>query len=436
MPTPTDPHLHTAQQEAELLGKPPGWGLHWGNTVVLALLLSFLLAAWLIQYPDVVEAPVILSTQQPPVRVAPSAAGSLAQIEAKEGDSVAAGQVMAIFQNTAQVQDIQALERWVWAADSLHNPALCLSLQAPSGWVLGELQARYASLQASLADLQYWLSRQLKGQGKQQLALQAPRLNQMNAALERELLSLEKELKIADSLYNRTLSIFKNGSASRTELDQAQTNLLQTERQLERTRRELSANLIQQERLTLEQIQLGENLSDQAQEAWLSLKNNLRQLRAELTQWQQRYLITAPIAGIVTWPAPLAVNQYIAAGQAIMAITPTGGPHHIIARGSLNANASGKVSEGNQARIRLDAYPHREFGVLPAQVSVIALVSTADSNTPSYRLELELTQQMQSTYRKKLVFRQEMSGTARILTAERSLLERLFDRLRDVHYNQ
>jgi multidrug resistance efflux pump len=422
--------------EEGALGKPPGWGLYWGNTVVFALLTASLLGAWLFRYPDVVEAPVRLSTLAPPARIAPAQAGPLTRLLAREGDTVVAGQTLAIMGNPAQLDDVLALGVWLAGHPEPATPLEALSWQLPDRWQLGELQARYAALQSSLAELQYWIGRQIDGNRMRQLQKQYPRLQEMAQTLDAQLQLAGRESEIADSTYRRISELYQRGAATRTELDNAATLQLQARQQTQRLRNQIDDNRLAIERLGLEQIQLGEGLSDQAQRNWLSVRNELRQLRAELAGWEQRYLLRAPIAGKATWLRPLQPHDFLAAGEPILAVTPIETNAPIAAQGVLPAASAGKVTLGAQVRIRLDAFPYREFGALTAQVSDIALAGANDSqNNINYRLQLELPQQMTSTYGRKLAFRQDMSGVARIVTAERSLLERLFDRLRDLRHN-
>jgi multidrug efflux pump subunit AcrA (membrane-fusion protein) len=355
---------------------------------------------------------------------------------AREGDTAATGQLLAVMGNPARLNDVLALNDWLANQPEPASPLEALNWALPDHWQLGELQARYATLQSSLAELKYWISRQAGGNRMRQLQKQYPSLLEMAQTLENQLQLARRESEIADSTYRRISELYQRGAATRTELDNAATLQLQTRQQTQRLRNQIDDNRLAIERLGLEQIQLGENLSDQAQRTWLSVRNELRQLRAELAGWEQRYLLRAPVAGRITWLRPLQPHDFIAAGEPVIAITPVEADGRIAAQGILPAASAGKVTLGAQARIRLDAFPYREFGALPAQVSDIALAGANDpQNNINYRLQLELPRQMTSTYNRILAFRQDMSGVARIITAERSLLERLFDRMRDLRHN-
>lgn len=84
-----------------------------------------------------------------------------------------------------------------------------------------------------------------------------------------------------------------------------------------------------------------------------------------------------------------------------------------------------------RAIIRLDGLPAQEYGALDSKVEYIALLPQKEE----YLLDLSLSDSLISTYGKKLVFRQEMSGQVKIITENRRVLNRVFGQLRDLLKN-
>lgn len=100
-----------------------------------------------------------------------------------------------------------------------------------------------------------------------------------------------------------------------------------------------------------------------------------------------------------------------------------------IAKVKAPAKNSGKIKVGQDVNIRLANYPDREFGVLRGKVQNISLLPDKDGNL---LLDVILSNGLETTYHKKIVFQQEMSGTADIITEDLRLLERLLYQFRDV----
>ena len=88
---------------------------------------------------------------------------------------------------------------------------------------------------------------------------------------------------------------------------------------------------------------------------------------------------------------------------------------------------SGKVKIGQNVKITLDNYPYMEFGMLEGKVSNISLMPDSEN---MYLVDVELSNDLTTTYKKELLFQHEMSGQAKIITKKISLLGRVFNNFR------
>jgi hypothetical protein len=98
-----------------------------------------------------------------------------------------------------------------------------------------------------------------------------------------------------------------------------------------------------------------------------------------------------------------------------------GNPTTFVGCVQLKINPSGKVQVGQRVNLKFANYPYMEDGVVKGVVGKISSVPNGDS----YALEVNLPDQMVSTFGKKLKFQQELKGTAEIITEERRLLDRI-----------
>ena len=115
-----------------------------------------------------------------------------------------------------------------------------------------------------------------------------------------------------------------------------------------------------------------------------------------------------------------------------MTIVPQGGVGEMIGKALLPAANNGKVEEGFEINIRLDGYPYQEFGVVKATVKSKSILP----QDGFYLLELEMPDSLITTYEKPIPFQQEMGGSGNIITKDRRILERIFDRFLDVTKNR
>ena len=105
---------------------------------------------------------------------------------------------------------------------------------------------------------------------------------------------------------------------------------------------------------------------------------------------------------------------------------------HIVGKATLPTSGSGKVTAGLVARIHLNDFPSRQYGILEGTVTSLAAVPQKEE----YALDIRLPLDLQTTYGKPMPFRQEMQGVAKIVTEDRRVVMRLFDQFRDLLKNQ
>jgi len=124
------------------------------------------------------------------------------------------------------------------------------------------------------------------------------------------------------------------------------------------------------------------------------------------------------------------------ANDEVLTIVPTEGVGEIVGKALLPTANSGKVKPEQTVNIQLDGFPFQEYGVIKATVESISLVPTSVvPNETNYILEINLPDSLITTYDKLIPFRQEMKGTANIITEDRRVLERIFDRFNSILKN-
>ncbi|QJB32478.1 HlyD family efflux transporter periplasmic adaptor subunit [Chitinophaga oryzae] len=92
-----------------------------------------------------------------------------------------------------------------------------------------------------------------------------------------------------------------------------------------------------------------------------------------------------------------------------------------IVQGHIPAADAWRIKAGQQVMLRLTAYPSDTYGLLPGTVTSDAVAET-DS---SFRVEVKLTQGMLSTSGKQIPVQPVLTGTAEIMTDDKSLLQRI-----------
>ena len=126
----------------EIMGSPPRKLISWGTTIIFVVFVLFFLGSWLIRYPDVIPAPVEITTTNPPVTLTSRVNGRILELLCAERDTVDKGDLIAVMESSADFRSILALEEFL----NLHNTGyLTLPDSFPQPVNMGELQQAYSS---------------------------------------------------------------------------------------------------------------------------------------------------------------------------------------------------------------------------------------------------------------------------------------------------
>ncbi|MDO8366308.1 MAG: HlyD family efflux transporter periplasmic adaptor subunit [Saprospiraceae bacterium] len=425
-----DLRLNDREQIQYLLGNPPSWMMRYGITVMAGFFMLILTLSYFIRYPDIIEAKVILVTANPPIRILAKSSGPVSELLVSDQQQVKAGQVLAVIANSADWKDVILLESWLSTA---HTNSAVL----PSELQLGALQDAYSTFTQHWKDYQYFYEHNGVAEKIAFLQKQIEQINALNVSLVKQKLILSEEFVFAEKEINRKRQLHSSQVIADVEIEMAEKTFLQQKRQLESTEAASLQNQMQIRQIESQINDLQQSKGDDSVGKALTLDEDLRRLQSAVEEWKQNYLVLAPISGKVSFSKIWSVQQSIGAGEEIMAVVPNElqgeNKSNIVGKATLPATNAGKIQSGMRAIIRLDGLPAQEYGSLEAEVAHIALLPQKDE----YLLDLNISDaRLTTTYGKQIAFRQEMTGQVRIITEERRVVERIFDRLNDLLKNR
>lgn len=155
---------------------------------------------------------------------------------------------------------------------------------------------------------------------------------------------------------------------------------------------------------------------------------SFNQLKKVIRDWDNRYVLASGIEGTVSFLNIWSTNQTVNQGDLVFTIIPKENSSYIAKLKTPSQN-SGKVKVGQQVNIKLQNYPDTEFGVLNGAVKRISLIPDKEGN---YFIDVKLPKKLITSYNKEIEFKQEMLGSAEIITEDLRLIERFFYQLREV----
>jgi multidrug resistance efflux pump len=395
--------------------------MRYGLSVFAAALLVFGALSYLIQFPDTIDTRVLLTTANPPIRVPAQISGRVSEILEPNSQSVQTGAILAVLENTADWRAVLDLENW------LDKSSPSDSLPAVSN--LGALQNDWSVFTQHWKDLQYFLQFNDAKTRVSYLNGQIEQLRQVNEVLANQTRIHRSEFDLAEKALNRQHALHKSNVIADAEYEKSEAAYLQEKRSMESIQEASIRNILQIRQLESQIFELRRARADQENEKKRVLDEDRRRALVACHSWTHQYLVRAPIGGRVSWSKIWSPQQFISAGEEILAIVPEnpGQPHGltIVAKGGISTTEVPKIGTGYKALVLLDGFPAREFGSIEARVSQLSPVPQKNE----YQFDLALPDSLTTIYGKHIPFRQEMTGTARIITQERRICDRVFEKL-------
>jgi HlyD family secretion protein len=203
--------------------------------------------------------------------------------------------------------------------------------------------------------------------------------------------------------------------------------------------RVISATEFEKTDLEYKQAQAAYNLVRKEQSAsWEAegreLQRELRDLQGQDVQAEQdklSYTIAAPLKGTLLEVTPMQPGTYVYANQQLGEIVPDSG---LIALLYIPPSKIGLIRLHQPVKLRIDAFPHFEWGTVPARVTDIAAdvsVSETDGHT-FFKVKCRLEKKhlsLSNGYKGNLV--KGMTLQAHLVVARRSLYQLIYDTAAD-----
>ncbi|GAA0743179.1 HlyD family secretion protein [Gaetbulibacter jejuensis] len=421
-------HIELRSEEVqEILTKVPHWMIRWGNVLFLSLIVMLLLISWFVKYPDVIESEATVTTQIPPQKEYAQITGKLDAILVEDNQNVTTGQPLAVIENTSNYQDVFKLKS-VIDTIKVNNTSFTFPVDSLPILFLGDIESQYALFENSY--IQYQLNKELEPFSNEALANQysLSELNRRLSSLQSQREINKTELTFKEKDLNRNKSLFEKGVISAQDYENKQLEYAQAERNYRNF--ESSISQMREAISNAHKTSKGTEINRVKEEMTL-LKNviqSFNQLKKAIKDWEYRYVLQSNINGKVSFLNVWNTNQTVNQGDLVFTIIPNESSSYIAKLKTPSQN-SGKVKIGQRVNIKLENYPDKEFGVLNGTIKSMSLIP---DNEGLYFVDVELPSKLVTSYNKEIEFKQEMRGSAEIITEDLRLIERFFYQFKEI----
>ena len=406
----------------EIISVPPRKLIRIGTTIIFAIFLLLLIFAWVIKYPDIVPAPIEITTVNPPVSLVTKVTGRINKIYVSDGEKVIAGKLLAVMETTASMNDVNTLRAVI---DSVKKPSDINYQILPLLSDLGDLQSFYATFLKALSDYDTYVRNDFYGKKIVSVTDEISVLEEYFGRMKVKERLISDNLRLEGQKYSRDSLLFIGKVYSESDFEKSKQSYNGSRLELQEVRlnqSETSINLEEKKQLLQDYIikrsEEKQNFSSILDEAFLNL-------RAQVKLWENKFLLVSPVAGTVAFTKYWSENQSVTTGEHVLNVIPDNAGAYI-GRMTLSMERSGKVKTSMEVNIKLSGFPYLEYGMVRGYVRSKSLVASGDA----YIIEVTLPQGLTTLYNRKLDFTQNMQGTAEIITDKIRLLQRIINPFR------
>src|SRR5690606_5579289 len=370
---------------------------------------------------------ITITTQIPPEKLLAKSSGKIEKILVEDRSVVTENTPLAVIENPANYLDVFLLKSVI---DSIgtNREDFNFPLEKLPVLNLGTIESAYALFEKDY--LAYILNKDLE---PHQIDIIAQNVETSQQHERLKLLIEQKEIGQRELQYKkkeleRNKNLHEKGVISTQEWEQKNVEYLQQEKNINSLNSQIS-----QLRSSLNDLNRNKKTTtvNQSRDDINLLRNvilSFNQLKKSITEWELTYVLRSSISGQVSFMQIWVENQTINTGEETFVILPQTKSDFL---GKIKAPAlnSGKIKTGQEVNIRLANNPDREFGIIRGKIKSISLTPDKENNL---LIDVTLPNGLETSYKKEIVFQQEMSGTADIITEDLRLIERLLYQFREM----
>ena len=348
-------------------------------------------------------------------------AGTVAAIKVKEGQTVRRGQILL----------------------ELESEIARTELQQAQAKLEGQLN-RVTQLIAVKNQLEI----AVRTQQQQSLAQESEQLAQLDQIRQRlnssrKLSALEKDrLAVAQNDVQRHRNLWQKGVISKTKLEEVEGVMFERQGLLEQVQadiQEATTELEKQQSAYKGVIRTGELAVLESQRQLKELQSQIVDVRSEIAQTKkqiqslqfqmQQRVLRAPTNGTIFQMSIENAGAVLQPGQTITQIAPQGAT--LIFRAQMPSTESGFLRVGMPVKLKFDAYPFQDYGVVQGHLRWISpdskVVENSQGNVETFELEIALAQTYIQTQNKRVALTPGQTATAEVIVRQRRLIDFILD---------
>lgn len=400
--------------------------LTWG--IFLSLCIVLILAA-IVQYPDTETVNVTLTTNVQRGHLIARTAGNIHFLQ-REGTEIQPNTPIAVIESTADYKDIISVDSLVKLQLKALDTALVDTTSLKITYRLGEVKEHYLAFYVTRKNLEMAVYNEVTAKTieglkqQQQIIYDLLEISNKQLGIEQSLTQTQGEL------YQNTLNSYSDDASTKEEYLQEKTRFLNQLRS-EQNVNFSTKNIAEQ----LSNINTALNKEELDYERKILLYryefvSSAYQLLNRIEEWKARYLLISNIKGELIFLKEWRDNQFVGIGDEVATIVPDNEKYFCY--GFVRPKSFSKIEKGQKVNINFDGYTTFEHGTILGRLEHINIVN----NDSLIRVFISLPNGLITTHGESIKFAHELRGMGQIITKEKSILYRLFEKIAKVFEKQ
>jgi len=412
----------------EFISRKPNFFIRWGILLFFIVLILMGVICWFIQYPDLVTSKARLTSIISPKEVIARTEGKLQRIEVSNGVKVNKDQVLAYMESIAIPSSVMRVH------NNLDSILLNISEDNTNQIIiffpdytqqlflkeLGELQQPFQTFMQSFVSFRDYISNGFYLRKRDMLQTDVVNIIRLHSILQEQQSLLEKDVALSKQTFDANETLVKEKVISALDYRNEQSRFIAKQLSLPQLKSAIISNESQQNEKKKEIAELENQIIVQKN----SFVQSLQSLITQFQQWELKYILKAPIDGVVQMEGFLQQNQFIRNNQVLFYVQPDSMKY--FAEIVIPQYNFGKVGVGKEVLLKFQAYPSEQFGAVNGIIDYISPTPT-DSG---FLAKVVLPNGLVTSYGKQLRYQYGLVAQADIITENMRLLERFYYNIR------
>jgi HlyD family secretion protein len=226
----------------------------------------------------------------------------------------------------------------------------------------------------------------------------------------------------------KVVELERIANESQRQLDQVQADIAQSQAELVKQQRSYDGVVHTGSLNILDNQKQAEELQAQISDLQAEIAQTKETIKSLHVQIQQR-IIYSPVAGTVFELPIEKPGAVVQPGQMVAQIAPKGAP--LVFRAQIPSSESGFLRVGMPVKLKFDAYPFQDYGIVAAHISWIApnstITQTAQGDVETFELEITLEQHCIPAHDQCVELTPGQSATAEVIVRQRRIIDFVLD---------